>query len=292
MVPPLDWRTAVLDWQPDPVVLPLLVVAAGAYLGGVRRLARRAPRPQHWAPGRTVAFLSGLAVLAIATMSGAARYDTVLFSVHTAQHIALGMIAPLLLVMGAPITLALQASHHTTQVILLRVAHHPVVTALTRPIVSWVLFAATLFGLYFTPLFDLSLRNNGVHALVHVHFIAVGFIFWWPAVGIDPLRRPLGDPARLLYVVLAVPFHAFLGLAVMSSTAHPLGGHEYAAVVRAWGPSLASDQRLGGGMMWAAGELLGAVAAGIVGNRWYRREQRRQDREDRQLDSNRIHTQT
>ena len=285
MVPPFDWRAIALHWRADPVALPLLVVAAAAYLGGVRRLAHKSPRPHPWPVSRTAAFMAGVVVLAAATMSGLARYDTVLFSAHTAQHIALGMIGPFLLVLGAPITLALQASHRSTQVLLLRVAHHRSVTALTRPLVAWSLFAATLFALYFTPLLDLSLRSDAVHVLVHVHFVAVGFVFWWPAVGVDPLRRPLAYPARMLYVILAVPFHAFLGLAVLSSTSHPLGAREYGAVLRDWGPSLVADQRTAAGLMWVAGELLGAIAAALVGVGWFRQDQRRHAREDRLVPS-------
>lgn len=285
MVPPFDWREIALHWRLDPIALPLLVVAGAAYAGGVRRLANRSPRAHRWPGSRTAAFVAGLAVIAVATMSGLARYDTVLFSAHTAQHIALGMLGPFLLVLGAPITLALQASHRSTQVLLLRVAHHPIVTALTRPLVAWSLFAATLFGLYFTPLLDLSLRNETVHVLVHVHFVAVGFLFWWPAVGVDPLRRPLAYPARMLYVLLSVPFHAFLGLAVLSSTTHPLGADEYRTVLRDWGPSLVADQRTAAGLMWVAGELIGAVAAASVGVAWFRHDQRRQAREDRLIPS-------
>lgn len=290
MVSAPSWRILVLDWQADPAVIPLLVLGATLYIGGARRLAHRSPRPQRWPKRRTAAFMSGLAVVAIGTMSGLARYDTVLFSVHTGQHIALGMIGPFLLVLGAPVTLALQASHRPTQVVLLRVAHHPVVTALTRPLVAWALFAGTLFGLYFTPLFDLSLRNEHVHALVHLHFVAVGFAFWWPAVGLDPLRRPLTYPARMLYLLLAIPFHAFLGLAVMSSTAHPLGVVEYGAVPRNWGPTLVSDQRLGAGLIWIAGELVGAVAAAVVGLRWFRHEQRRDARDRRSIEGDVLRT--
>lgn len=284
MVPPITWPTVLVDWSVEPGVASLLVIAAVLYGAGIRRLARRSPRRQHWPLSRTAAFTCGLLVIAVATMSGLAHYDTVLFSVHAAQHIALGMIGPFLLVLGAPVTLALQASHHRTQLVLLRVAHHWIVTALTRPLVAWTLFAGTLFGLYFTPLFDLSLRNDQVHALVHLHFIAVGFLFWWPAVGVDPLRRPLSHPARMLYLLLAIPFHAFLGLAVLSSTAHPLGEREYGAVLRDWGPTLVSDQRVAAGLMWVAGELTGAAAATVVGIRWYRHEQRRDARNDRRTE--------
>ena len=105
----------------------------------------------------------------------------------------------------------------------------------TNPVVVWVLFGGTLFALYFSPLFELSLRNPWVHQAVHLHFLAVGCLFAWVAVGIDALPRRLPHPARLLFVLLAVPFHAFLGLAVLSADEHPLGADVYGAAVRDWG---------------------------------------------------------
>jgi putative membrane protein len=283
MVPPLTWRSFVLDWHLDPAPVTLIVVAGGLYLGGVRRLRARAIAPTAWPAGRSTSFGLGLAVLAYATCSGVGRYDTVLLSVHALQHLLLGMLGPFLLVLGAPMTLALQASRRPTQVVLLRIVHHPVVTTLTHPLVAWTLFAGTLFAYYFSPLLDLSLRNPSVHALVHLHFVVVGMLFWWPAVGIDPARRPLPNPARLLYVLVGIPLHAFLGLAILSSTAHPLGATEYAKVPRDWGASLVTDQRTAAGIMWASSELLGAVAAGVVAVRWVREERRRDARYDRQV---------
>lgn len=321
-IPPATWTTVLLRWSIDPGAALALGVAGGLYAVGVRRVnrARRATGPflrvmvtpqgddhtqeaevvpgvtapnasyasapmRTWPRSRTVCFGAGLCILAFATMSGLARYDTVLFSLHTLQHVLLGMVAPLLLALGAPITLALQASRRPMQTVLLRLVHHPVVHALTRPATAWALFGGTLFALYFSPLFDLSLRNPTVHALVHLHFVVVGVLFCWPAVGVDPMRRPLSHPVRLLYVLLAVPFHAFLGLAVLSSSAHPLGADVYGHVTRAWGPTLVADQRTGAGILWALGDLFGLVAGGIIAARWVRFDQRRQAREDRRLDA-------
>lgn len=318
-IPPATWPTVLLRWSIDPGAALAVGVAGGLYAVGVRRVnrARRATGPflrvivtpqgddhtqeaepvperagrdttapqRRWPRSRTACFAAGLFTLAFATMSGLARYDTVLFSLHTLQHVLLGMVAPLLLALGAPVTLALQASHRPMQTVLLRVVHHRVVAALTRPVVAWALFGGTLFTLYFSPLFDLSLRNPTVHALVHIHFVAVGVLFCWPAVGIDPMRRPLAHPVRLLYVLLAVPFHAFLGLAVLSSTAHPFGADVYGRVARSWGPTLVADQRTGAGILWALGDLFGLVAGAIVVARWVRADQRRQAREDRKLDA-------
>src|SRR5262249_60775194 len=112
-----SWNVLVTDWSLD-VAFPFVVAAAALYVIGVRRLHARG-RP--WPGGRTAAFLSGLAVVLVATESGVAAYDRVLFSLHIGQHLLLGMVAPLLLVLGAPVTLALHASARSSQRRILRV---------------------------------------------------------------------------------------------------------------------------------------------------------------------------
>lgn len=259
----------------------LILLAAGCYVVGVQRLARRDRR---WPAVRTAAFGSGLAVIAVATQSGLARYDTVLFSLHTAQHVLLGMVGPFLLALGAPITLALQAAHRPTQRTLLLVVHSRPVVALTSPVVAWTVFGGTLFALYLSPLLGWSLHNDLLHATIHVHFLLAGSLFFWPAVGLDPMRRRLSHPARLLYVLLAVPFHAFLGLAVLSSKT-VIGGDVYENVHRTWGASPLADQRVGASILWAVGDVFGLVAGAVVVAQWIRYDGRRQIREDRRLDA-------
>jgi putative membrane protein len=284
MVPEPTVRSVLLEWEPDPAMAVVVAGLAVLYLGGVRRLARRTP-PRPWPPGRTACFLLALVVILVATQSGLARYDVVRFSLHSVQHILLGMVAPVLLALSAPITLALQASRPRTQRGLARLLHHPVVATVAHPVVAWVVFGGTLFALYFSPLFELSLENRWVHQAVHLHFLAAGCLFAWVAVGVDVLPRRLPHPARLLFVLLAVPFHAFLGLAVLTSAEHPLGGDVYGSVVRDWGGGLVADQRTGAGLLWALGDLMGLVLGGLVLVQWMRADERRQAREDRLLDA-------
>jgi putative copper resistance protein D len=228
--------------------------------------------------------MGGLAAVTVATQSGLARYDTVLFSLHTAQHVLLGMVAPFLLALGAPITLALQAAHRPTQRTLLQVVHSRPVAVLTHPVVAWTIFGGTLFALYLTPLLGWSLQNDLLHVAIHLHFLFAGSLFFWPAVGLDPMRRRLSHPARLLYVLLAVPFHAFLGLAVLSSKT-VIGGDVYSHVHRTWGVSPLADQRAGATVLWAVGDLFGFVAGAVVAAQWIRADERRQAREDHRLDA-------
>jgi cytochrome c oxidase assembly factor CtaG len=211
-----------------------------------------------WPARRTVYFLSGIGALVLALLSPIEAYDTVLFSVHVVQHMLLTMAAAPLLALGAPITLALRVAKGRTRRRMVRVLHSPPLKVVGNPLVAWVLFTLTLYALYFSPLFDLTLRQPLVHDLVHLHFIAVGLLFWWPLAGLDPSRWRLPHVARLLFVFLMVPFHAFLGVAIMNS------GRVLAPTLesfqRSWGPTPLADQQTGGAILWGAGDLIAITA--------------------------------
>lgn len=275
---PLDPPTATRllgDWAFDPASLMAVLLAALAYAGGVRRLKARGRR---WGRHRSASFGAGLATIAFALQSGLARYDTTAFSVHAAQHLLLTMVAPPLLAMGAPLTLALQASRRSTRRALLSVLHSPPLKVLTHPLVAWILFTASFYGLYFSPLFELSLTRTWAHVATHAHLVGVGALFWWVVVGLDPGPRRLSHPARMLYVFLMLPFHAFLGIAVMSSNellAPALAG------ATAWGGVPLADQRTGGGILWAAGDLIAVISLLVLMSSWMNHETRQTARRER-----------
>lgn len=276
--PPPSWDLLLTGWELD-ILAVGVVAAAAAYALGVRRLARRG---RAWPRGRSIAVGAGLLALVLATQSGLAAYDDVLFSMHVGQHLVLGMVAPLLLVGGAPVTLALQASDRNTQRRLLHVLHSRPVAVLTHPVTAWVLFGGTLVVLYFTGLYELSLRNHWVHVATHAHFVVAGSLFMAHVVGIDPIAGALGYGARLLYVLVALPFHAFLGVAILG-TDRVLAAGWYDDVGRPWGASPLADQRTGAGLLWVAGEVFGLVAALIIVRRWMGQEERAGARHDRRL---------
>src|SRR5262245_13209842 len=241
-------------------------VALGAlYAVGVRRLASRG---RVWPAARWVPFAAGVIVLGVAALLPESA-----FSWHMTQHVMLGMVVPILLALGAPITLALQASSRPTTTTMLRVLHSRVASTLAHPILGWALFGGTLVAYYLSPLFELSLQHSWLHALVHMHFLVIGCLFLWPLVGLDVTPRPLPHGARLLAVLVAVPFHAFLGVALLATTT---------ALAPSVYPSLA-DQHTAAGILWASGELLTLVVAGIVFAQWWAAEQRASVRLDRRL---------
>lgn len=274
----------VLSPAIDPAFLLLSLLLAGAYGWLLRsRSARHPDRP--WPTGRTGCFAVGVACVVVATQLGLARYDTSLLSLHMVQHLLLGMVAPLFLALGAPITLALQGLPRSGQVALLRVLNHPVVRVVSHPLVAWSLFSLSLFALYFTPLFDVSVRNDLVHTGVHLHFLAAGFLFCWSVLAVDVGRRRVGHAVRLLAVLMTVPFHAILGLAIQAGAATPLGADVFVPLDSSWGSTLAADQQVAASALWGLGEVWGAALIILVATAWMRDEARRQAHEDARLDA-------
>jgi cytochrome c oxidase assembly factor CtaG len=270
VTPAVSLRTLLLGWHLSPLVTTPMVGAAVAYLAGVRALAGRHRR---WSRGRTASFLAGAGVIIVALDSGLAAYDDKVFALHVVQHLLLAMIAPPLLALGAPVTLALQSTSRSTGRHILAVLHSRPLALVTHPITAWILFAGSMAGLYFTPLYNLSVAHAWIHALVHLHLIVIGVLFAWPVVGLDPLPNRLQHGARLLYVALTIPFHAFVAVGLLSSSAPLFAAHTLA------------DQRAGAGIMWAGGELFTLTTMAVVLHQWMAADARDAARADRRLDA-------
>jgi cytochrome c oxidase assembly factor CtaG len=273
------------DWGIDPVPFVLAVWVAGLYLVGVAVLHRRGDR---WPVGRTVSFVVlGMGSFVFATASGLARYDTTLLSVHMVQHMVLSMVVPLSLALGAPITLALRTLPSRPRSWLLVVLHSRVARVLSFPPLAFALYVVSPWALYYTSWYDASLSSAYVHEMMHVHLVAVGALFFWPLMGIDPLPGRVGYPFRVLLTVLTLPFHAFLGVTIMGQT-RLIGESHYLALregpMGAWLPPALEDQHAAGGILWASGDLIGLAFFAVLFVQWVRSSMREAQREDRRLD--------
>jgi len=275
--PEWSWGEVVTHWHLEPLTVVALCTVPVAYGAAVALLRRRGAR---WPAVRSWAMAGALAALAVGLASGLAGYESSLFSAHAGQHLLLGMIAPLLVVLAAPVTLALRVAPPTWRPRLHRVLRHPVLGSLAHPVVGWTLFGGTLVALYLTPLYELSLRNDLVHGWLHLHLFAAGFLFYWPLVGADPLPRRPDHLIRLLAVVVAVPFHAFVAVALLTTNS-PLAMDWYRQTTGRSAQEVLADQRTGAGLLWVAGELLSVAAIGIVVARWVSHEQRVAERSER-----------
>jgi cytochrome c oxidase assembly factor CtaG len=262
------------------LVALFLLVAAALYGYGVFRLRRRG---DHWPPGRTVAFVvGGLGSIAVVTLSGIEAYDDTLLSVHMVQHMVLAMVGPIFLALGAPVTLALRTMQRKPKRALLAFLHSRVIRVLTFPLVAFGIFIANPFALYFTGLYKLTLENDWLHELTHIHFIVTGCLFFWPLLGLDPLPNRWPYPGRALLMVLSVPFHTVLGLTIMQDKSL-LAGDYYPSLHLSWSNPW-SDQVTAGGILWAGGELISVTMLGILIIQWMRQSDREAKRIDRALD--------
>lgn len=274
--------TLLLGWTFEPLPTLGLAVTVGWWLWAVRRvdsLHPGNPVPRR----RTVAFLAGIAALAFALLSGIARYDTSMFSVHMVQHVLLMLVAAPLLAMAAPVTLILRlSSHETRRRWLLPVLHSRVVRFMAFPVTAWVMFAAMMWGVHFSPLFNASLEEPVVHDVEHLLFLTGALFFWWPAIALDPAPWRMSHPARIGYLLTQMTQNTFLAVVILNAT-NVLYPH-YATLVLPWGLPAIDDQRLAAGIMWIAGDLIFLTAILTVVAGWMRAEARGAARSDRRAD--------
>lgn len=278
----------VLGWRFDLVFGTVAILAVACYLLAMRRLRRRGDA---WPVGRAVAWTGGWAVVVVVTSSGVGVYAPAMFSTHMAVHMALTMLAPVLLVLGGPLTLALRALPATDRAgpagpraWLLALVHSPVARFLTHPLVAAVVFVGSYYVLYFSGLFGEAMLYHWSHQLMNAHFLVSGYLFYWLVIGIDTGPRTLPHLARLGMVFAVMPFHAFFGVIVMNKQ-DLIGETFYHYLGVRWNPDLLADQRLGGGIAWAAGEIPLVLVMIALLSQWARHDDREARRVDRRLDS-------
>ena len=274
----------LFDWRFDLLFGIAALVLAVGYLLGVRRLRRRGDA---WPTGRLVAWLLGCLVLLAATSSGIGRYMPAMFSMHMVGHMLLSMLAPILLVLGAPVTLALRALPAAgrdeppgPREWLLAALHSRVSRVLTNPFVATALFVVGFYGLYFSGLFDAVVDSHGAHLAMNLHFLLSGYLFYWVVIGVDPTPRPIPPLAKLGVVFASLPLHAFFGVVLMGMST-VLGADFYRSLKLDWHTDLLGDQKLGGGIAWAAGEVPLVIVLVALFVQWRRSDQRTATRLDR-----------
>jgi putative copper resistance protein D len=270
--PPLTPIRFITAWDFDILWVVIIGFAAFFYVAGVWRLHRRGDR---WPVLRTISFLAGLAGLFYITNGGVNEYHKYLFSVHMLAHMTLGMAIPVLLVPGAPVTLALRAIHKRMdgsrgprEWILLAV-HSRLAAVFARPVVAAVFFVGSLWIFYYTPLFRFAVEDHIGHTFMIVHFLITGYLLVQTLIGVDPMPYRASYPMRLVTLLATMGFHAFFGVTLMTGTGL-LAADWYGAMGRTWGPSAIVDQQIGGGIAWSVGEIPTLALALIVVFMWAR----------------------
>jgi putative copper resistance protein D len=277
---PLTVRDALTAWQFAPLVSVALAVAGGAYLVGAWRVGRRHPAGP-WPRRRTLAFLIGLAVIAIAIQSSAGAYDDVLFSAHMVQHLLLIMAAPPLLVFGRPVILLLHATRNPVHTRVKRVLRSPAVAALTWPPVTVTVYATVVIVTHLTPLMNLVLASEAVHDAEHAAYLVTGYLYFLPVIGSEPLKWRVSGMGRFLLLLVVMPVDLAVGAALMSLPAVPFPA--YLRTGRTWGPTPLADLHDGGLIMLAGSELIMTGLAILLAFDFVRSHDRAGDRLDADL---------
>lgn len=287
MPPELTAARWVDTWRLDWLWVAIIVFLALWYVRSAVRLRRRGDR---WPVLRSISWLIGLVVLHWTTSGAPAVYSNVLFSAHMVAHMTLTMIAPLFLVLGAPITLALRSltarkdGTRGPREWMLALLHSGWGRFVTHPIFVGMNFAGSLLLFYYTPIFGFALDAHVGHELMNVHFLITGILFATVMIGIDPLpHRPM-YPLRLVLLLATMMFHAFIGVAIMGSESL-LEAAWFSSLGRDWGVSAIEDQQLGGAFMWGIGEFPTVVMAVITVWQWWRHDKKTEKNEDRRADA-------
>jgi len=270
--------TILASWSVDPSVVAGLGLGSWWYLRAIRRLAGR--QRTRWPRWRSVSFLAGLAVIGLALLSPFDRYSDLLLSVHMVQHLLLTMIAPPLLLLGAPVTLALRTARPPNRKRLATLLRGRAVRVLGNPLLGWILFAGALWATHLPAFYDATLRHLGLHIAEHLVYVTTALMFWRPMVGNDPGPR-LSHAARILAMFLFMPQMTFLGLAIYGSD-RPLYA-PYIGPAAAFGTSAVADQHLAGAIMWSSGMFFLIPAMVAVLADWMRKDDREAARADAQL---------
>ncbi|MFG3499528.1 cytochrome c oxidase assembly protein [Streptomyces sp. NPDC047928] len=275
-----------LAFSPDGFFLVGCLLALALYGWAVVRLRGRGDA---WPIGRTVFFTAGVLSVALVMCTGLNDYGMVMFSVHMVQHMVISMLSPILLLLGAPVTLALRALPVASRrgakgprELLLMLLHSRYMRIITHPVFTIPMFIASLYGLYFTPLFDFLMGSRPGHIAMMVHFLVVGLTFFWPIMGVDPGPHRPGYVMRMLELFAGMPFHAFFGIALMMASEPMVAA--YRNPPASLGIDALADQNAAGGIAWAFSEVPSVLVLIALLYQWYRSEQRAAKRADRAAD--------
>jgi putative copper resistance protein D len=271
---PLDPHTAVSQWQFSPfplLVLATVIVTAVWYL---RARSELAVRGRHWSWNRTASFMAGLVALDVALQSPVATFTMEYFQAHVVQHLLLMVVAPPLLAMGAPMTLALQTSGRDTKVRLLGILNSRPFRWMTHPLMVAVVYYFSMFAFFLTFALDVAMRHIWLMDLINLAFLFASTLFWWPIVGLDPIPHwRMSHGGKLANLLIGVPIESFLGLALLSTTRPAASMY-----------SLASTHA-GAGLLWIGAELFTFLALVPVFIQWVRFEERKGARYDARMDA-------
>jgi cytochrome c oxidase assembly factor CtaG len=251
--PQLTLARAFTEWTLDPWALGFVLLLGGLYLAAVRRVLRSGTA---WPAGRSVAFCGlGLGFCVIATMGWVGVYSGVLFYVRAVQTVLMLLLIPLFFTLGRPFTLAIESLPVAGPRIEAGLRSRAAKIA-TFPAITIMVMMVVPFIVYFTPLYAAAFHSVAARELTHLLLLGPGFVFFWTLLRLDPVPKAYPYLVALWVTGAEVVADAAIGLAVVADQ-NLIAGSYYHAVGYPWGPSLATAQVLGGGVLWILGDAVG-----------------------------------
>ena len=255
-------------WRFDLLFGTIALLLAGGYLYAVWRTRRAGTT---WPVLRTVWWLSGCAVLLVTMCSGIGMNMPASFSTHMAGHILLSVLVPIILALGAPLSLLLAAFdpgppgepgiHDWVQAFL----QSKLVAFITHPVVNLVQVLVVFYVMYlFVPLYELLISEHAGHLVMNSALLVSGYIYFWALIGPDPIPHRRTTANRLGWLLVSVPFHLLFGVYLFQLET-VMGEEFYRSLLLPWELDLLHDQRIGGTRAWAWGAVpLAGVAVGLL----------------------------
>ena len=267
----------LFEYEPDGLFLALLILAVALYVKGVMILSKRGDK---WPIGRTVAFALGITAIDYAVNGGLGVYAQVAFSFHMISHMVLATLAPIGIVLGAPITLALRTlpigrtqDERGVRGYAIAILHSRYSSIITHPVSALIIFEASLFALYFTNLFNWLMSYHFGHFFMGLHFLLSGILLFFVIIGVDPTPQKSPFIFRIVILFVAISIHAFFSVALISSSQLVDGGY-FAEIARPWWPDFLADQKMGASIGWAMGEIPILLALIATFLQWIRADER------------------
>lgn len=264
------WLT---QWNLEPSILIGTALITGLYLYAIGPYRKRHFPEEPVRTGQTIAFLSGMLIMFLALVSPLDELgDSYLFSAHMVQHLCLTIIGPPLLLLGTPEWMVKQA--FKSKVIF------QIAKVLTYPVLAFVLFNVDFWLWHAPPLYNATLENQTIHILEHLTFIFFGLCYWWPIFSPSKDLPSLPIGGQIFYLFFSGMPSVLLGAGL---TFTPPLYAPYIAAPRIWGISAATDQQLGGLIMWVPVSIFYIGIMSVLFIRWMLQQEAIQQAREREL---------
>ncbi|HVT63992.1 MAG TPA: cytochrome c oxidase assembly protein [Mycobacteriales bacterium] len=264
-LPPLTVGRFFTTWSLHPWSAVVCAAMVGGYLA-VRRLA--VGRKGAWPWRASLAWLTGVTLLAFATQGSLRVYDDSLFWIHMVGHLVLVMVVPVLLVAGRPLDLVVAALPDGLSLRVATVLRGRVISAITNPGVGLILYTAVIAGTHLTGFMNQMMLHPWLGGIEQLMYVTAGVLFFLPLVGVPPIRWQVSAPLRMAMFVVAMPIDTFTGVILGQTNTYPWPA--MAAMHPPWAPSLVTDLHAGGAVMWIGGDAIMTVMFGLAAIAWAR----------------------